>query len=216
MRLHEQIQGGQIFVAAPAEAPAAAIAGGEPAPPAVVADVSRRKLLLIGGSGAVACAAAAAYFGRDSWSTVTAVRKPVSLAVLPLTIAPAAAPIAHIADGLTEGLIGSLSQLPRLRVMARSTVFAYKDRMADPRAIAKAVGVTTILTGRVEQDKENLQIAVELVDAAAGARLWGKRYLFTPNELPTVASGVAADVADALSYGFDNAAQRPATGAPFY
>ena len=50
-------------------------------------------------------------------------------------------------DGLTESIINSLTQLPNLRVIARSSVFPYKGREADPREVGRELSVRTILTG---------------------------------------------------------------------
>ena len=78
----------------------------------------------------------------------------------------------HFSDGLTEILI-NLSQIPRLRVMARSTVFRYKEQHADPMAIGRRLDVHAVLTGEVVQRPGGFVVAAELVDVADGSRLWG-------------------------------------------
>src|SRR5207342_326482 len=71
----------------------------------------------------------------------------VSLAVLPLVNRSQDEELDYLSDGLTESLINSLSQLPRLRVMARSTVFRYKGQSADPRVVGRDLDVQAVLTG---------------------------------------------------------------------
>ena len=55
----------------------------------------------------------------------------------------------YLSDGITEAIINTLSQLPRLRVMARSTVFRYKGRPQEPQDIGRDLNVRAVLTGRV-------------------------------------------------------------------
>ena len=62
----------------------------------------------------------------------------------------AAADMDYLADGITESLINALSQIPRLKVLARSTVFRYKAGTIDPQAIGQALGVRAVLTGRLQ------------------------------------------------------------------
>jgi TolB-like protein len=69
-----------------------------------------------------------------------------SLAVLPFANASADFQMEYLSDGLTDSLILSLSQLPELGVMARSTVFRYKGRVEDAQDIGRALGVGAVLT----------------------------------------------------------------------
>lgn len=99
-----------------------------------------------------------------------------SIAVLPFANTNADPNTEFLSDGITESLINSLSQLPNVRVLARSTVFRFKGTDADPRAVGKQLGVDTVLTGRVVQAGENLSVQAELVNAADGSQVWGERY----------------------------------------
>ena len=96
-----------------------------------------------------------------------------SLATLPFATASNDPSVEYLSDGLTESIINTLSQLPKLRVMARSTVFFYKGRTADPQTVGRALGVRAVLTGRVLQVDDRFVIGAELVDTADGAQLWG-------------------------------------------
>src|SRR5262249_59630852 len=99
-----------------------------------------------------------------------------SIAVLPLVDAAGDPQMEYLPDGITESVIDSLSHLPELQVMARSTVFNYKGREVDPRQVGEKLKVRAVVTGRVERQGERLIIWAELVDASNGAQLWGDRY----------------------------------------
>jgi len=98
-----------------------------------------------------------------------------SIAVLPFE--NASDPNAeYLSDGITEHIINNLSQLPKLKVMARSTVFSYKGQQLDARRAGNELGVQAVVTGRVQQLGDHLTIGIELVDVADGSQLWGERY----------------------------------------
>ena len=96
-----------------------------------------------------------------------------SLAVLPLVNRSGDAELDYFSDGLTESLINNLSQIPRLRVMARSTVFRYKGEQIDPQDIGRELGVQAVLTGHVVQRSGAFVVGAELVDVDDGSQLWG-------------------------------------------
>ncbi|MGH9901016.1 MAG: tetratricopeptide repeat protein [Pyrinomonadaceae bacterium] len=99
-----------------------------------------------------------------------------SLAVLPFANEGGDANNEYLSEGITESIINSLSQLPRLRVVPRSTVFRYKGRGADPQEVGRELSVRAVLTGRVLQLKELLVVKTELVDVEQEAQLWGEQY----------------------------------------
>src|SRR5690349_1726810 len=99
-----------------------------------------------------------------------------SIAVLPLANASNDPSTEYLSDGITEGIINKLSQLPKLKVMARSTVFRYKNRDVDAQSVGRELRVRAVLTGVVKHIGERLQISVELVDSHDGAQLWGETY----------------------------------------
>ena len=96
-----------------------------------------------------------------------------SLAVLPLMNRSGDAELDYFSDGLTESLINNLSQIPRLRVMARSTVFRYKGEHVDPQDVGRQLGVQAVLTGHVVERAGAFVVAAELVDVDDGSQLWG-------------------------------------------
>lgn len=99
-----------------------------------------------------------------------------SLAILPLANASADPNMEYLSDGITESIINSLSQLPKLRVVPRSIVFRYKGREIDPQQIGRELGVRAVLTGRMLQLGDALVVRAELIDVAQESQLWGEQY----------------------------------------
>ena len=99
-----------------------------------------------------------------------------AIAVLPFVNVGADPNIEYLADGVTEGIISSLSRVPELRVMARSTVFSYKGREVNAQKIGKELNVDAVLMGRVTQRGDTLLIQTDLVNVADGAELWGDQF----------------------------------------
>ena len=99
-----------------------------------------------------------------------------SIAILPLVNESADPDLDYLSDGITDSLIDSLSLLPRLRVIARTTVFRYKGRDVSPQEVGNELNVQAVVMGRIRQLKENLTIKIELINAVNGAQLWGEQY----------------------------------------
>ena len=91
-----------------------------------------------------------------------------SLAVLPFVNEGADEESEYLSDGITDMLIDNLSQVPRLRVMARSTVFRYRGEEVSPLGVGSALGVRAVLTGRLLRRSDRIIVRTELVDAADG------------------------------------------------
>jgi serine/threonine protein kinase/tetratricopeptide (TPR) repeat protein len=126
-------------------------------------------------------------------------RKPInSVAILPLVNASSDPSAEYLSDGITESIINNLSQLPRLRVMARSTVFRYKGREVDPQDVGKELSVHAVVTGRVLQLSNSLLISAELVRVADGSQLWGQRYNREPGDIFAVQEEIAQQISEKL------------------
>ena len=110
------------------------------------------------------------------WRSLSGGQTIDSLAVLPFANASTAADAAYLSDGITESLIASLSQLPNLKVMSRSAVFRYQGKNTDPRAAGRELGVRAVLTGRINQHGNDLQVSAELVKVDDNTELWGEQY----------------------------------------
>ncbi|MET0645313.1 MAG: protein kinase [Pyrinomonadaceae bacterium] len=121
-----------------------------------------------------------------------------SIAVLPFANSTGDANTDYLSDGISESLINSLSQLGGVKVIARSSSFRYKGKDADPREVAKALGVRAILIGRVLRRGEELHISAELVDTRDGTQMWGEQYNRRAEDLLSVQTEIAGEIADKL------------------
>jgi eukaryotic-like serine/threonine-protein kinase len=99
-----------------------------------------------------------------------------SIAVLPFINASNDANSEYLSDGITESIISNLSQLPQLKVMARSTVFHFKGIETDPREVGRQLGVQAVMSGRLLRQGDHLIVRTELVNVADGTQLWGGEY----------------------------------------
>jgi serine/threonine protein kinase len=136
---------------------------------------------------------------RDTGSRRRSSRKAInSLAILPLVNASDDPGAEYLSDGITESIINSLSQLPRLRVMARSTVFRYKGKDVDPQEVGRDLDTRAVLTGRVFQLGGRLIIRTELVDAIDGRQLWGEQYNRDPSDILAVQQEIAEQISEKL------------------
>jgi eukaryotic-like serine/threonine-protein kinase len=162
--------------------------------PRRAARVAASALLMI----AVGMIAVGLIVGR-LWFTRGAAGGPInSLAVLPFVNVGSDPNTEYLSDGITENLINRLSQLPKLRVVPRSRVFRYKGREAEPERVGRDLGVLAVLTGRVVQRGDDLNIQTELVDVAGDSQLWGQQYNRKFSEIITVEEDIAKDVTDKL------------------
>jgi len=121
-----------------------------------------------------------------------------SIAVLPLENLSHDETLDYLTDGLSESLINSLSQLPRIKVMARSTVFRYKGRELDPQQIGQDLGVRAVLAGRLLQRNDSLTISAELVDVDDGSQLWGGQFSRQPSDIFSIQEEIAREIRDHL------------------
>ena len=123
---------------------------------------------------------------------------PQSIAVLPFDNQNHDPNIDYLSDGITESIIHSLSQLPQLKVMARSTVFQYKGKDVDPRKVGHDLGVGAVVMGRLLQQGDNLTIQTELVNVSDGTELWGQQYNRKVADVFAVQEEIAKEISEKL------------------
>jgi TolB-like protein/rhodanese-related sulfurtransferase len=99
-----------------------------------------------------------------------------SIAVLPFTNMSGDAEQEYFVDGMTEDLITDLSQISGLFVIARNSVFTYKDKPIKIRQVAEELGVRYVLEGSVRRAADKVRINAQLIDATTGGHIWAKRY----------------------------------------
>jgi serine/threonine protein kinase/Tfp pilus assembly protein PilF len=121
-----------------------------------------------------------------------------SVAVLPFVNATNDPETEYLSDGITESLINSLSQLPELRVMSRSSAFRYKGMNVDPRSVGRELGVEAVLEGRIVQRGDNLSVSVELVDARDDTHIWGKQYSRSLSDILSLQDEMARDFSQSM------------------
>src|SRR5437868_805720 len=121
-----------------------------------------------------------------------------SIAVLPLVNQDKNPDVDYLVDGLTESIINSLAQLPRLKVIPRSSAFRYKGKEIDPLKAGNELGVRAVLTGRVTLRGDALWVSAELIDVRDNKQLWGDQYQRKISELLAIQSDLARDIAAKL------------------
>src|SRR5215467_7184948 len=99
-----------------------------------------------------------------------------SLVVLPFVNSSGNPDTEYLSDGITEGLINSLSQVHELQVIARTTAFRYKGKEVDFQKLGRDLAVDAVLTGRVQQLPDSVVVQADLVKISTGSQLWGERY----------------------------------------
>lgn len=99
-----------------------------------------------------------------------------SIAILPFTNMSADPDYEYFVDGLTEDLITDISRVPGLFVIARNSVFAYKDKAMDVRRIARELGVRYLLEGSARRSGGRVRINVQLIDSLGGGHMWAERF----------------------------------------
>ena len=173
--------------------------------------VGSRKYLALGLTALLAIAVASGfYFLRGKSST----KKVGSIAVLPFVNATTDANNEYLSDGLTESLISTLSQLPDVKVMARSTVFRFKGKEEDPSQIGKTLQVDAVLTGRITQHGDQLGIDADLVNAADGTELWGNQYVRKLTDITQLQGDITRDISDKLRIQLSGTEQQKLSKAP--
>jgi serine/threonine protein kinase/Flp pilus assembly protein TadD len=131
-----------------------------------------------------------------------------SIAVLPFANQNHDPEADYLADGLTESIINNLTQLPELRVIARNSVFRYKDKDTDMFGAGRALGVRAVVVGRVLQRGEQLMISAELVDVRENKQLWGHQYNRKLADVFAVQDQIAREITENLRLKLSGAEQR--------
>jgi TolB-like protein/class 3 adenylate cyclase/Tfp pilus assembly protein PilF len=141
--------------------------------PAKVQAERRRKKLLIAGLALAACliiaCAATIFLFRGA-------KRIESIAALPFTNVSTDPATDYLPDGITELIIGKLSQLPDMKVTPVSSVFRYKKSNMDAIAIGRELGVQAVLTGRITQRGDTLSITAELINVGDNSQIWSEQY----------------------------------------
>ena len=165
----------------------------------VATGIKRHKLATAIVAGLVLLAVGAGIIGINAYlrarNTEVAIK---SIAVMPFVNDNGNADVEYLSDGMTETLIGSLSQLPNLSVKARSTVFRYKGKGTDAKTIGKELNVQAVLNGHVMQRGDQLTLSVELVEVATENVIWSQQYNRRLSDAQAVQGEIAQEVSAKL------------------
>jgi serine/threonine protein kinase/tetratricopeptide (TPR) repeat protein len=125
-------------------------------------------------------------------------RREPSIAVLPFANMSDDRKQDYFCDGMAEEIINSLTQIEHLRVVARTSSFAFRDRILDIREIGRELGVDTLLEGSVQKAGNTLRITTQLVDVRSGYHLWSERFDRTLEDVFAIQDEIARNVVRAL------------------
>ena len=172
----------------------------------VVNEIKRHKraAVLILATIIVALAATLIYY-RYSSTRATAIS---SVAVLPFTNQSGDPNMDYLSDGISESLINNLSQLSSLKVISRGSAFKYKGKEIDPQEVARALGVQAIVTGRVMQHGDQLQVSAELVNVSDKTQMWGEQFNRKVTDTLAVQTEISQQIAEKLRLRLTNAEQQ--------
>ncbi len=124
--------------------------------------------------------------------------EPRRVAALPLTILSSDHQDEYFADGLTEEIINTLSSIPELRVIARTSVMKYKQVNKSVGEIGRELKVGTVLEGSVRKAGSRLRISLQLIDVGSEAPIWAQKYDRELEDVFKIQTDIAERVADAL------------------
>jgi serine/threonine protein kinase/Tfp pilus assembly protein PilF len=160
---------------------------------------SRRSGLTANASRFATGARSQSYISQTGTVRAARVSKTInSLAVLPFENVSRDPDNEYLSDGIAGSLINILATVPRLRVIAQSTVLRYKGRIIDPQGVGRELDVRAVLTGRIMQSGGSLRIGAELVDVATGSRLWGAQYDRKPGDIFIIQDEISGEISGKL------------------
>jgi TolB-like protein/Flp pilus assembly protein TadD len=124
-----------------------------------------------------------------------------SLAVLPFEHVGVSTGEEYLSDGITESIINNLTKISTLRVVPRSTVFRFKGKEMDIQEIGSTLNVNAVLSGRILQRGEILDVQVDLIDIRRESQLWGNHYEIQAADLLALQDRITGDVSSELGIG---------------
>ena len=154
-----------------------------------------QRRLALGTAGLLAALAAGAFVLYRGAARAASIG---SVAVLPFENATGDPANEYLSDGISESLINKLSSLPGLRVISRTSAFAFKGKPVTPAEIGRKLGVDALLLGTLAQRGTGLAITAELVSVRDDTQLWGEKYSRAADDVLEVEGEIAATIARTL------------------
>lgn len=134
-----------------------------------------------------------------------------AIAVLPFSnLSPE--PEEYFSDGLTEEIIHALSSIEAIRVVARSSSFAFKHKNPDVREIGRALSVGFVLEGSVRKSRDQLRVTAQLVSTTDGYQVWSRRYDRHIDDVFAVQDEIAREIVNMLRVSAEGRPQAPSPG----
>jgi len=214
--LYEMLSGRRAFTGDSAMAIMAAIVRDEPewleATPALQSIITRClrkspadrfqfmtqvKDALVAATSGVSSAASGALTALPAQSS--SMERPPSIAVLPFASLSRDEDNEYFGDGLGEEIINVLARIPGLKVIARTSAFAFRGKELDIRKIAEILGVRTILEGSVRRAGSRIRVTAQLISAEDGSHLWSERYDRELADVFALQDEIAGAIATALT-----------------
>ena len=156
------------------------------------------------GPGRVASAAVAAPVQAPEPAKTPAA---ASIAVLPFADMSQAKDQEYFSDGLSEEILNLLAQIRDLKVIGRTSSFAFKGRNEDLRTIGNTLGVAYLLEGSVRKAGDDLRITAQLIEVEGGSHLWSQSYDRKLENVFAIQTEIAASIAEALKINLIDAGQ---------
>jgi len=173
--LYELLTGRRAFEGKTAVATIAAVLHQEPAQFDVPPDLERTVRRCLSKSPAARFQTATELKAALETVDVATERQP-SIAVLPFANMSGDKEQEYFSDGLAEEILNALAQIPGLKVIARTSSFAFKGQNTDVRRIAAELAVTNILEGSVRRAGDRIRVTAQLIRASDGSGVWSQRY----------------------------------------
>jgi adenylate cyclase len=122
-----------------------------------------------------------------------------SIVVLPFLNLTGLSSREYFSDGLTEEIITALSRVRRLKVVARTSAFAFKNREADVREIGQRLGVASVLEGSVRSSGDRLRVTAQLIDCKTGFHRWSENYDREQSDIFAIQDEIANSIVKTLT-----------------
>jgi serine/threonine protein kinase/TolB-like protein/cytochrome c-type biogenesis protein CcmH/NrfG len=136
--------------------------------------------------------------GMWYWRSKASAAQIESVAVIPFANVGGNGDSDFLADGLTESLIASLAHVPDLKVKSRNSVFRYKGKEVDVQKVGKELTVDALLTGRVVQHGDSIQVSADLTNVQDNTEIWGEQYESKASDIISLQQQIAGDIAGKL------------------
>jgi eukaryotic-like serine/threonine-protein kinase len=200
--LYELVSGKRPFTGGSTAEVLSAVLRDEPTPvnaPDAIAAILRRCLAKRAADRFASMAELKTALDRIATSSPAALnRAKPSIAVLPFANISGDKEQEYFSDGLAEEIINALVKIPNMRVIARTSAFAFKGQNTDVRKIAETLDVANILEGSVRRSGNRIRVTAQLITAADGSHLWSERYDRELADVFAVQDEISVAIANAL------------------